>query len=59
MTDYIDSLEFAGFKMTTLLRLLLGAGPLLSQLVLSPVHGSDNATLPLVMWHGMGKHLDA
>uniref|UniRef100_A0A8C7KZX4 Palmitoyl-protein thioesterase 1 n=1 Tax=Oncorhynchus kisutch TaxID=8019 RepID=A0A8C7KZX4_ONCKI len=40
--------------MTTLLCLLLGAGPLLSQLVLSPVHGSDNATLPLVMWHGMG-----
>uniref|UniRef100_A0A8C8CWA1 Palmitoyl-protein thioesterase 1 n=1 Tax=Oncorhynchus tshawytscha TaxID=74940 RepID=A0A8C8CWA1_ONCTS len=40
--------------MTTLLRLLLGAGPLLSQLFLSPVHGSDNATLPLVMWHGMG-----
>ncbi|XP_014033046.1 palmitoyl-protein thioesterase 1 [Salmo salar] len=40
--------------MTTLLRMLLGAGPLLSLLVLNLVHGSDNATLPLVMWHGMG-----
>ncbi|CAB1351188.1 unnamed protein product [Coregonus sp. 'balchen'] len=37
----------------TTLSLLLGAGPLLL-LVLSPVHGSDNATLPLVLWHGMG-----
>ncbi|CDQ79595.1 unnamed protein product [Oncorhynchus mykiss] len=39
--------------MTTLLSLLLGAGPLLL-LALNPVHGSDNATLPLVLWHGMG-----
>uniref|UniRef100_A0A8C7G7I0 Palmitoyl-protein thioesterase 1 n=1 Tax=Oncorhynchus kisutch TaxID=8019 RepID=A0A8C7G7I0_ONCKI len=41
------------FKMTTLLSMLLGAGPLLL-LALNPVHGSDNATLPLVLWHGMG-----
>uniref|UniRef100_A0A4W5MBF4 Palmitoyl-protein thioesterase 1 n=1 Tax=Hucho hucho TaxID=62062 RepID=A0A4W5MBF4_9TELE len=39
--------------MTTLLSLLLGAGPLLL-LALNPVHGSDNSTLPLVLWHGMG-----
>uniref|UniRef100_A0A6Q2WSH7 Palmitoyl-protein thioesterase 1 n=1 Tax=Esox lucius TaxID=8010 RepID=A0A6Q2WSH7_ESOLU len=39
--------------MTTRLRVIFGVGTLLF-LVVSPVHGSDNATTPLVLWHGMG-----
>ena len=46
----------SGSRMTAAILCLLLAGPVLL-VAGSPVYKSDNGTVPLVLWHGMGEWL--
>lgn len=44
----------SGLRMAAVLLCFLLAAPVLL-VTSSPIHDSDNGTVPLVLWHGMGK----
>ena len=56
MQHFTSCVFVSGSRMTAAILCLLLAGPVLL-VAGSPVYKSDNGTVPLVLWHGMGEWL--